>query len=168
MNWSIWAPGAFDYSADKVGLTYGVTAELNQKQWALRGGYFLMVAEPNSNHFDTKVGERGQYVIELETRFSLFGQPGKLRTMGWLDSANMGSFRETLNNPALNLDIAQTRRGRTKVGYVVNLEQAITEDVGLFGRWSWNDGKSETLAFTDINRSLSAGLSIKGTKWGRP
>jgi high affinity Mn2+ porin len=168
MNWSLWAPGAFDYSADKVGLTYGVTAELNQKQWALRGGYFLMVAEPNSNHFDTKVGERGQYVVELETRFSLFGQPGKLRTMGWLDSANMGSFRETLDNPALNLDIAQTRRGRIKVGYVVNLEQAITDDVGLFGRWSWNDGKSETLAFTDINRSLSAGLSIKGTKWGRP
>ena len=42
MNWSMWAPGAFDYSADKVGLTYGATAELNQKQWALRGGYFLM------------------------------------------------------------------------------------------------------------------------------
>lgn len=168
MNWSIWAPGAFDYSADKVGLTYGVTAELNQKQWALRGGYFLMVAESNSNHFDTNIPERGQYVIELETRYSLFGQPGKLRTMGWVDSANMGSFRETLDNPALNLDITQTRRGRLKVGYVVNLEQALTDDVGLFGRWSWNDGKTETLAFTDINRSLSGGLSIKGTKWGRP
>lgn len=168
MNWSLWAPGAFDYSADKVGLTYGVTAELNQKQWALRGGYFLMVAESNSNHFDTKVPERGQYMVELETRFSLFGQPGKLRTMGWVDSANMGSFRETLDNPALNLDIAQTRRGRLKYGYVLNLEQAITDDVGLFGRWSWNDGRFETLAFTDIHRSLSAGLSIKGTKWGRP
>lgn len=168
MNWSLWAPGAFDYSADKVGLTYGATAELNQKQWALRGGYFLMVAESNSNHFDTNVPERGQYVLELETRFSLFSQPGKLRTMGWVDSANMGSFRETLDNPALNLDITQTRRGRLKVGYVVNLEQAITDDVGLFGRWSWNDGKTETLAFTDINRSLSGGLSIKGTKWARP
>src|SRR4029078_9283303 len=62
MNWSIWAPGAYDYSADKVGLTYGITAELNQKQWALRGGYFLMVSESNSNHFATMVGARGQYV----------------------------------------------------------------------------------------------------------
>ncbi len=168
MNWSIWAPGAFDYSADRVGLTYGVTAELNQKQWALRGGYFLMVAESNGNHFDTRVGERGQYLLELETRFSLFGRPGKLRTIGWLDSANMGSFRETLDNPGLNLDIARTRRGRLKYGYVLNLEQAITDDVGLFGRWSWNDGKTETLAFTDIHRSLSGGLSIKGAAWGRP
>jgi high affinity Mn2+ porin len=168
MNWSMWAPGAFDYSADKVGLTYGVTAELNQKHWALRGGYFLMVAESNSNHFDTRIPERGGYVLELETRYSLFSQPGKFRTIGWVDSANMGSFRETLNNPALNLDIAQTRRGRLKYGYVLNLEQAITDDLGLFGRWSWNDGQTETLAFTDIHRSLAGGLSIKGTKWGRP
>ena len=77
MNWSIWAPGAFDYSADKVGLTYGATAELNQKQWALRAGYFLMQAVSNSNNFDTKVFERGTYVLELETRYSLFSQPGQ-------------------------------------------------------------------------------------------
>ncbi|WP_197433689.1 MULTISPECIES: carbohydrate porin [unclassified Bradyrhizobium] len=168
MNWSLWAPGAFDYSADKVGLTYGVSAELNQKHWALRGGYFLMVAESNSNHFDTRAPERGQYVIELETRYSLFSQPGKLRTLGWLTSAYMGSFRETLDNPALNLDITQTRKGRTKYGYVINLEQAITDDLGLFARWSWNDGRTETMTFSDINGSLSGGLSIKGTKWGRP
>ena len=168
MNWSMWAPGAFDYAADKLGLTYGVAAELNQKQWALRGGYFLMDAVSNSNNFDTRVFQRGEYVLELETRYSLFSQPGKLRTIGWLNSTNSGSYRETLNNPALNLDIAQTRTGRIKYGYVVNLEQALADDLGLFGRWSWNDGKNEIMAFTDIDASLSLGTSIKGARWGRP
>ena len=168
MNWSMWAPGAFDYSADKVGLTYGATAELNQKQWALRAGYFLMPAVRTRNSFDTKVFQRGTYALELETRYSLFSQPGKLRTIAWLNSAFSGSYRETLNNPALNLDIAQTRTGRIKYGYVVNLEQALTDDLGVFGRWSWNDGKTEIMAFTDIDASLSMGTSIKGTKWGRP
>ena len=168
MNWSMWAPGAFDYSADKVGLTYGATAELNQKQWALRSGYFLMQSVSNSNSFDTKVFERGTYALELETRFSLFSQPGKLRTIAWLNSAFSGSYRETLNNPAFNLDIAQTRTGRIKYGYVISLEQALTDEVGLFGRWSWNDGKTEIMAFTDIDASLSFGASIKGTRWGRP
>jgi high affinity Mn2+ porin len=55
MNWSMWAPGAMDYSADKVGLSYGATAEFNQKQWALRGGYFLMQSVSNSNSFDINV-----------------------------------------------------------------------------------------------------------------
>ena len=168
MNWSMWAPGAFDYAADKLGLTYGMTAELNQKQWALRGGYFLIDAESNSNNFDTQVFRRGQYVAELETRYRLFSQPGKLRTIAWITSANSGSYRETLNNPALNLDIAQTRTGRIKYGYAFSLEQALTDDIGLFGRWSWNDGKTEIMAFTDIDASLSMGTSIKGAKWGRP
>jgi high affinity Mn2+ porin len=168
MNWSIWAPGAFDYSADKVGLTYGATAEFNQKQWALRSGYFLMQSVSNANSFDTKVFERGTYVLELETRYSLFSQPGKLRTIAWLNSAFSGSYRETLDNPAFELDIAQTRRGRIKYGYIINLEQALSDEVGLFGRWSWNDGKTEIMAFTDIDASLSLGLSLKGAKWGRP
>ncbi|WP_438278908.1 carbohydrate porin [Nitrobacter sp.] len=168
MNWSLWAPGAFDYSADKLGLTYGVTAELNQKRWALRGGYFLMDSVSNSNSFDTRLLQRGEYVLELETRHSLFGQPGTIRTLGWINSAYMGSYRDTLNNPAFNLDIAQTRAGRIKYGYVLNVEQAVTDDIGLFGRWSWNDGKTEIMAFTDIDASLSFGTSLKGRRWGRP
>ena len=168
MNWSMWAPGAMDYSADKVGLSYGATAELNQKQWALRSGYFLMQSVSNSNSFDTNVFQRGMYVIELETRYSLFSQPGKLRTIAWLNSANSGSYRDTLNNPAFNLDISQTRMGRIKYGYVINIEQSLTDDIGLFGRWSWNNGKTEIMAFTDIDASLSMGTSIKGTRWGRP
>jgi high affinity Mn2+ porin len=168
MNWSIWAPGAFDYAADKVGVTYGVTAELNQKSWALRAGYFLMNAESNSGHFDMHVFQRGTYALELEQRYELFGKPGKFRTIAWLNSAFSGSYRETLDNPALNLDIARTRKGRTKYGYVFNVEQAVTDDIGLFGRWSWNNGKTEIMAFTDIDASLSLGASLKGTSWGRP
>lgn len=168
MNWSLWSSGAFDYAADKLGLGYGVTAELNQKQWAVRGGYFLMDAVSNSNNFDTRVFERGGYVVELETRYSLFSLPGKLRTIAWLNSAFSGSYRETLNNPAFGLDIAQTRKGRIKYGYVLNLEQALSDDIGLFGRWSWNDGRTEIMAFTDIDASLAGGLSIKGARWGRP
>jgi high affinity Mn2+ porin len=168
MNWSIWSSGAFDYAADKLGLGYGVTAELNQKQWALRSGYFLMDAVSNSNSFDTRIFQRGEYVLELETRYSLFSQPGKLRTIAWLNSAFSGSYRETLDNPALDLDIAETRRGRIKYGYVINLEQALNDEVGLFGRWSWNNGKTEIMAFTDIDASLSLGTSIKGKRWGRP
>jgi high affinity Mn2+ porin len=167
MNWSIWASGAFDYPADLIGLGWGAVAELNQKDWALRAGYFLMDKESNSNDFDMHLVARGEYVLELEERYQLFGRSGKLRIMPWLNSDFSGSYRETLDNPALNLDIAQTRKGRIKYGYVFNLEQSITDEIGLFGRWSWNDGHNEIMAFADIDRSLSGGVSIKGTSWGR-
>jgi high affinity Mn2+ porin len=174
MNWSIWAAGAFDYPADKIGLTYGAVAELNQKQWALRAGYFLAGNEPNSNQFDMNLFARGAYVAELETRYALFSRPGKLRIGIWADTYFSGSYSEALDLVALNpgLDptdaLILTRRGRTKYGYYLNFEQEVADDVGLFGRWSWNDGKTEIGFFTDIDDSLSLGTSIKGIRWGRP
>jgi high affinity Mn2+ porin len=174
MNWSIWAAGAFDYPADRVGLTYGVTAELNQKHWALRGGYFLVGNMPNANQFDMNIGRRGGYMAELETRYSIGGQPGKLRFAGWLTETYSGSFRGAVDlvnlNPGLDATdaIVQTRQGRTKYGYIVNLEQAVTDDLGVFGRWSWNSGQNEISAFTDIDASVSGGAVLKGASWGRP
>src|SRR5207302_828816 len=128
----------FDYPADRIGLGYGAVAELNQKDWALRGGYFLMVTESNSNNFDMHLLRRGEFVMEVERRYELFSRPGKLRVLGFLNSAFAGSYRETLDDPTLALDISQTRKGRVKYGYVVNVEQSVTDDIGVFGRWSWN------------------------------
>src|SRR5205085_8665025 len=114
------------------------------------------------------------YVGEFEWRYSLLSRPGKLRLTGWFNSVFAGSYRDavlaTLADPGLDVNdaIAQDRKGRTKYGYIVNLEQSVTDDVGVFGRWSWNDGHNEIMAFTDIDASLSAGATIKGKAWGRP
>ena len=126
-----------------------------------------MVTESNSNNFDMHLLRRGEFVMEVERRYELFSRPGKLRVLGFLNSAFAGSYRETLDDPTLALDISQTRKGRVKYGYVVNVEQSVTDDIGVFGRWSWNEGKTEIMTFTDIDASLSFGASIKGKAWGR-
>ena len=92
----------------------------------------------------------------------------------WEDTYNAGSFSEALDLTALNpnLDpndaIVLTRRGRTEYGYYLNFEQPLSDYVGVFGRWSWNNGKIEISAFTDISNSLSFGAVINGMAWGRP
>jgi len=173
LNWSIWAAGAFDYPADRIGLGYGAMAELNQKYWALRFGYFLVGNVPNADEFDMNLFSRGAYVLEHETRYSLFSRDGKLRVGIWADTYFSGSYREAVDiNLLTGLDatdaIILTRRARTKYGYYINVEQSVSDDVGVFGRWSWNNGKNEISAFTDIDQSLSLGTVIKGRSWGRP
>ena len=65
-------------------------------------------------------------------------------------------------------DINTVRNGeRTKKGAGINLEQAVTQDTGVFARAMWSDGKTETYAYTEIDRSISAGALAKGTAWGR-
>ena len=168
LNWSIWAAGAFDFPADQPGYSWGAFAELNQKDWAVRTGYLLMPKESNSNYFDQNVPNRGEYLLETELRYSLLSHPGKLRLIGWVNSAYSGSYAETLANPDFNLDITQTRQRRMKYGAVANIEQSLSDELGLFSRLSWNNGKTEIMAFTDIDASASFGGVLKGNSWGRP
>jgi high affinity Mn2+ porin len=50
----------------------------------------------------------------------------------------------------------------------LNLEQQIAPDLGLFARESADNGSKEVYEFTEINQSVSAGISIKGNRWRRP
>jgi len=168
MNWALIDGGAYDYVADQKGYTGGFVAELNQKDWAIRYGYFFAPKDPNSRFLDESFTGKGGHNLELEKRYDVAGQPGVLRILGFANIARAGSYRETLDNPALDLNIAATRIDRTKYGFVLNAEQAITDDLGLFSRFSWNDGQEEISSYTDIDQSFSAGASLKGLRWNRP
>jgi high affinity Mn2+ porin len=171
MNWAMWASAAYDFPADLPGYTRGAVVEFNRKDWAIRGGFFQVPSAPNS---DTLTFKTGGTVVEFEERHEIAGQPGKLRLAAFYNSGNTANYREVLEqaaaNPALDInDIATAdQRTRPKYGFYANLEQQIVKDVGLFARASWNDGQNQILSFTDVDRSLSGGLSIKGSFWGRP
>jgi high affinity Mn2+ porin len=169
-NWQLFCCGSYDFAMDQLDFTWGAMAELNQKFWAFRAGYFLEPSVSNVDDFDTRF-PHGQYVGELELRYSLFSQPGKLRLLGWRSLANMGSYAAALAEPVTTLnypDITLTRTVRTNDGFAANLEQAITPDLGVFGRASWSPGLVEIMGWTDANESASAGVQLKGTSWGRP
>jgi len=176
MNWALVDAGAFDFAADEKGYTWGAAAELNQKDWALRGGYFLLPDVPNGNDFDTRIFQRGQYILEFEDRYTLFGTPGKFRLAGWESQCYCGNFAATLANPYLSNpafnpgppNIAATRQTRSEFGFYGNFEQTVTDDLGLFARLSWQSGQTEIMSWTDIDESASFGGVYKGTSWGRP
>ena len=82
-----------------------------------------------------------------------------------------GSYSEALAEPPDTPnypDITLTRNTRTNYGFVVNVEQAVTDQLGLFSRTSWNAGKTEILGWTDVNESFSLGTVLRGKGWGRP
>lgn len=171
MNWAIWSSAAYDFPADLPGLTRGTVVEFNRKDWAVRAGWFQVPEEPNS---DVLVFKTGGAVVEFEERHSIFDRPGKIRLGLFANRGHTGSYRDAIAAVSVNRSIdindaiIQSRQDRSKYGFYLNAEQAITNDVGAFARLSWNDGQNEILSFTDIDRSISGGLSIKGSSWGRP
>lgn len=171
MNWAMWSSAAYDFPADLPGYTRGGVVELNRKDWALRAGVFEVPTAPNSDVLTTKGGGT---VVEFEERHSILDQPGKLRLGAFANSGNTGNYRQALAiegaDPTLDINtvMASIRHDNLKYGFYANLEQQVARDIGLFARASWNDGQNEILSFTDIDSSLSGGLSIKGSYWGRP
>jgi high affinity Mn2+ porin len=171
LNWNMYGGGSYDWNMDKLSWTWGAIVELNQKQWAFRVGYTVLSNQSNSNMFDMHIPDRGQYLAELELRYQLFSQPGKLRLFGWFSRGFMGSYADALAMPVTTPgfpDITLTRKVRTNYGFVANLEQAITDDIGIFSRASWSPEQSENMGWTDCGESLSFGTVLKGTSWGRP
>jgi high affinity Mn2+ porin len=170
MNWAIWSSGAYDFPADLPGFTRGAVVELNRRDWALRAGLFQVPSAPNS---DVLTSRGGGAIVELEERYAISDQPGKLRLGVFGNQGNTASYREALAMVAadptldINATTASIRHTLPKYGFYANMEQAITKVVGIFARVSWNDGQTEILSFTDIDRSVSGGVSIKGSSWGR-
>ncbi|MES2291782.1 MAG: carbohydrate porin [Pseudomonadota bacterium] len=170
LNWSLIDAGAFDYAADAWGYSYGIVGEWTQDWWTLRAGLFDLSRVPNTTELERGFGQF-ELVAEGEERHTLWDLPGKLKVLAFLNRGRMGNYadavrlaRATGDTP----DIAAVRRYASRPGVSVNLEQKIADDLGAFTRGSWNDGSKEAYEFTEINRSLSAGLSLNGESWGRP
>ena len=167
MNWSIMYNGAWDYPSEVRGYTVGTVQELTMKSWSLRAAITLMSRVANGPDLDWRVAKNRGDVVEYEQRYRLHGQAGALRTLGFLNRYDGGTFREALQQPGIP-DLGPTHRnGTVKYGFGLNLEQAITPDLGLFGRYGWADGKTEAFEFTQIDRSLSGGLALRGRSWKR-
>lgn len=168
-NWSLWANAAWDYPADTRGYTWGLALEWYHQAWALRLGSMMEPKEANMLDFDHQVSRAHGEVIELEHDHTWGGQPGAIRVLAFENHARMGVYRDAIALDPSAPDVTATRSpGRVKYGFGINAEQAITPEVGLFMRAGWNDGKTESWAFTEVERTLTGGVSSSGKAWGRP
>jgi high affinity Mn2+ porin len=170
LNWAIIDAGAFDYAADAWGFTYGAAAEWTQDWWTLRAGVFDLSRTPNSKFLTRGFGQFST-TTEFEIRQDWLGAPGKLKLLAYEDTGNMANYTDAIRAAADTgavPDVAAVRKYGTKPGIVFNAEQQILPDLGAFLRASLDDGHKEVYEFTEINRSVSGGLSLKGATWDRP
>jgi high affinity Mn2+ porin len=170
VNWAIVDAGAFDYAADSWGYTYGAAAEWTQDWWTLRAGLFDLSRIPND-----KASQRGfeqfEVNVEAEERHTLMDQAGKAKLLIFINYGRMANYGDAVRLGAATgttPDASLVRRYQARLGGSLNVEQAITADLGAFARASLNDGTKEAYEFTEINQSVSLGLSLKGASWARP
>lgn len=169
LNWALINTGTFDYASDAWGYSYGAAAEWYQGDWTVRAGLFDLSIVPNDPELDPGFNQF-QWLGEIERRYELWGHPGKIAVTVFLSRGRMGTFADAIalaqmtgGPPAT----AAVRQYRSRPGVSANLEQEITSDLGVFARVGWSDGNVEPYEYSDIDRTVAAGLQLKGTRWGR-
>jgi len=180
LNWSVINAGTFDFGGDPWSVTYGAAAEWYQGNWTWRAGIFDMSETPAGGGGDSALAfnldptfDQFEMIGEIENRYALWGQPGKIKVTGFLIRGRMGSYQNALDfSQATGLDVsdalAAVRTYQSRPGVSLNLEQQVTETVGFFARAGWADGNVEPWDNTDIDRTVEAGFSFNGKSWNRP
>lgn len=178
---------AFDFAADARGYSWGLIGEYYHDDWAFRAGRFIGPRHPNQLQLDFSVMNFYGDNVEVEHKHRLYGRPGKVRFLVYRNVENMGRWDDAIStflaDPARNAatctqfnygsnnagapDLCWIRRKNTKVGAGVNLEQSITDDIGVFFRGMKADGRTEVYAYTSTDSSISLGTQIKGNRWRR-
>jgi high affinity Mn2+ porin len=169
LNWSVVDAGSFDYAADAWGYSLGAAAEWYQGPWALRLGAFNLSKVPNGETLEQDFSQY-QLVGEIEHRHSIAGHAGAIRLTVFRNRGQFGRFDDAVALAARTgaiPDLSLTRRRMTRPGADINIEQELTDTLGLFARAGLTDGAIETYDFTDIDRTVAVGGAIKGKGWGR-
>ena len=174
MNWSIVNNGAYDYAADTRGYTYGMVAEYYARSWAARFGEMLMPTVANGIQLDWNISRARGENLEFEYHSAWLPRRATVvRALGFVNHANMGSYRDAINGYLSGKDAVPDvtlyrRQGRVKYGFGMNAEQELTPLCRAFGRLGWNEGANESFAYTEIDRTAEIGADFRGKPWRRP
>lgn len=169
LNWTAIDTGTFDYAADAWGYTAGAAVEWYQKAWTLRAGLFDLSDVPNSAHLDPGFHEF-QTDLELEHRHQFGDRSGRVLVTLFQSRGRMGLLNQAVEmaqNTANPVDIATVRSYRSRSGASLSLEQQINSQLGAFIRAGKAGGNVEAYEFTDVDRTLAAGVSLQGSSWRR-
>jgi high affinity Mn2+ porin len=176
LNWSLMSNAAWDYPADTRGYTQGLVAELVHPNWAVRVASVLVPRKANGLQLDYKITKAHSETIEIEKSWQ-GARPGVVRLLVFRNATQAPTYATTLldvkNGDSSSVDVYSgikewKKYGGVKYGLGINAEEEIAPSVGVFAKASYNDGKTATWAFTEIDESASAGINIKGAGWKRP
>jgi len=176
-NWSVDQNGAYDYAADTRGYTVGVVADYEDRNWGFRFAEGLMPKVANGIDLVWRPWQVHAENWEYELRHGVIPKKvGVVRLLAYTNYANMGIYRDAVTQfidhsapePETVPEITNHPWHITrKYGFGVNLEQNLTRNVTAFARWGWDNGKTESFAFTEIDSTTAEGVGVNGAEWHR-
>src|ERR1700675_269225 len=172
-NWSVDNNGTWDYAADTRGYTVGMVADYEDRNWGFRFAEGLMPKVANGIDLVWRPWQVHAENFEYELRHGVLPKKsGVVRLLAYTNYANMGIYRDA--NAQFNEGLVPVPEIThhpwhitRKYGFGVNLEQNLTRNVTAYARWGWDNGRTESFAYTEIDSTFDEGIGVNGAQWHR-
>jgi len=173
INWTTDNNGAYDYAADTRGYTVGLTADYEDRNWGFRFAEALMPKVANGIDLVYRPWQVHAENWEYELRRGFIPRKaGVVRLLAYTNYANMGIYRDAVANFEAGLTAIPQITNHPwhitrKYGFGVNLEQNLTRYLTAFARFGWDNGKTESFAYTEVDQTFAEGVGANGAWWHR-
>jgi high affinity Mn2+ porin len=172
LNWTTDNNGAYDYAADTRGYTVGAVADFEDRNWGFRFTEALMPKVANGIDLVYKPWQAHAENFEYELRRGVIPKKsGVIRVLAYTNSANMGIYRDQVikaSEAGTTPDITDHPWHITrKYGFGLNLEQNLSKYLTAFARAGWDNGKTESFAYTEVDQTFAEGVGASGAWWHR-
>ena len=174
MNWGNMTYLAYDYAADARGYSWGLAGEWYLDNWVMRASRMLAPKSPNGRDLNWQIFNTYGDQVEVERQHNIADLPGKVSVLAYRNKMMLARFSDATNfviqNNAQGTQAINNVRNNMqyKTGIGLHGEQALTKDLGIYGRAFTSDGHTETMSFTEADNSISVGMGMNGTSWKRP
>ena len=172
INWTTDNNGAWDYAADTRGYTVGAVVDFEDRNWGFRFAEALMPKVANGIDLVYKPWQARAENFEYELRRGFLPtKPGVVRILAYTNAANMGVYRDQVvkaSDTGTTPDITDHPWHITrKYGFGINVEQNLSQYLTAFARIGWDNGKTESFAYTEVDQTFVEGIAANGTWWHR-
>jgi high affinity Mn2+ porin len=172
MNWSLMNNGAYDYPANTRGYTGALVVEYYTPGWVLRAGTALEPTFANGPTLDFNWPKANSETFEIQKDYTVHELAGTARLLFYYNDSKAPAYGKLINEYKNGTDtsldaVNGTTYGGKKFGIGISLNQSLSRRLNGFFRFGWNDGKTATWAFAEIDNSGSLGLRYYGIGKGR-
>ncbi len=176
LNWTFINDTAYDYAADTIGYSGGLAVSWIHPGWALRLGIFQMPTVANGINLSTDMAHNQGDQMELDFYPRITSKLHRMtvRFLLYRNLADMGNYAESLalaqETNTIPCISCTARVGAVKYGFGINLDQPLSKDkrTGIFMRYGWNNGQTQSFVFTEADRTFSLGAQLSGKLWKIP
>ncbi len=105
--------------------------------------------------------------LQYVHRFDFRGKSGKIRLLGFYNRYKGGDFQKYYMDSEGVAVFDSTYTYNTKIGGAIDVSYNVSKHVGLFVRYSGDDGQHEDFGYTQADGSLNAGALVAMHVWNR-